>query len=234
MGAFALESLHVLITGVEVSLSRDVVRLFTAQGASVMAADNDMAKLARLDRDVSLYRARVETALINTGSASELRLFDENLRLLGKLPHLMICCCAAHGPARSGGLRSVRTAEVSAKPRPACAGALAAQILQPSLFLHVEPSLARFAGLGVLGRALSALAYPTLLAVLERKPGRGIFNPDAFVPYVRIASHVYSLQRQMDGASANPDGSVRPFSPARRRRQARSDLTTTAPRANAA
>jgi hypothetical protein len=234
MGAFALESLHVLITGVEASLSRDVVRLFTAQGAAVMAADNDMAKLARLDRDVSLYRARVETALINTSSASELRLFEANLRLLGKLPHLMICCCAAHGPAHSGGSRPVRIAEVSAKPRPPCAGVLAAQILQPSLFLHVEPTRARFAGLGFVGRGLSALAYPTLLAVLERKPGRGIFNPDAFVPYVRIASHVYSLQRQMDRASASPDGSVRPFSPARRQRQARSDLTTTATRANAA
>lgn len=229
MGALALESLHVLITGVEASLSRDVVRLFSAQGASVMAADNDMAKLTRLERDVSLYRARVEIAPINTGSTSEMRLFEENLRLLGKLPHLMICCCAAHGP-----VVSVRSREVSAKPKPVCAGVLAAQILQPSLFLHVEPGRPGVFGPGVLRKALSALTHPTLLAVLERKPGRGIFNPDAFVPYVRIASHIYSLQRQMDAASVSPDGSVRPFSPPRRRRQARSDLTTTAPRANAA
>jgi NAD(P)-dependent dehydrogenase (short-subunit alcohol dehydrogenase family) len=234
MGALALEGLNVLVTGVEASLSRDVVRLFTAQGASVMAADNDIGKLARLERDVSLYRSRVEAAPINTGSVSEMRLFEENLRLLRKLPHLMICCCAAHGPVRKG---QDRTREVSAKPRPVCAGALAAQILQPSLFLHVEP--VRPGALGPLGKAISALAYPTLLAVLERKPGRGIFNPDAFVPYVRIASHIYSLQRQMDAAAApqnssGPNGSVRAFSPPRRRRQASPDLTTSAPRATAA
>ncbi|HEX7758710.1 MAG TPA: hypothetical protein VF459_04360 [Caulobacteraceae bacterium] len=229
MGAFALESLNVLITGVEASLSRDVVRLFTTQGASVMAADNDMGKLARLERDVSLYRSRVEVAPINTGSVSEMRLFEENLRLLGKLPHLMICCCAAHGPVHSVRSRPAGMGEVSAKPKPVCAGAVAAQILQPSLFLHVEPHRQ-----GVFGKTISALAHPTLLAVLERKPGRGIFNPDAFVPYVRIASHLYSLQRQMDAAPASPDGSVRAFSPTRRRRQASPDLTTSAPRASAA
>ncbi len=225
MGALALENLNVLVTGVEVSLSRDVVRLFSTHGASVMAADNDSRKLTRLERDVSLYRAKVEIAPINLASAPELRLFDENLRLLGKLPHLIVCCCGAHGQPRSTGAAPARA---SAKSPAACAGALAAQVLQPSLFLHVEPSRP-----DIISRAISALAHPTLLAVLERKPGRGIFNPDAFVPYVRIASHIYSLRRQMDVSPA-PDGSVAAFPPDRRRRRAGTDFTTSAPRASAA
>lgn len=221
MGALALVSLNVLVTGVEASLSRDVVRLFSGQGASVMAADADARKLGRLERDVSLYRACVEAAPINTASVSELRLFEENLRLLGKLPHVMICCCPAHKARRQVG---------TAKSSAVCAGALAAQILQPSLFLHLEPNRA-----GLLGRALSVLAHPTLLAVLERKPGRGIFNPDAFTPYVRIASHIYSLRRQMDGAAATPDGSVTAFpSPRRKRRPADDHNGTTAQQASAA
>lgn len=226
MGALALQSLNVLVTGVEASLSRDVVRLFTAHGASVMAADNDSGKLTRLERDVSLYRCSVEALPINTGSASELRLFEENLRLLGKLPHLMVCCCSRREPTSKG-------SAISAGARVGCTGGMAAQILQPSLFLHAEPTAA-----GVLakrlGRAIATLAHPTILDVLERKPGRGIFNPDVSVPFVRIASHIYSLQRQMDVTPSTPDGSVRPFPPQRRKRQAPTDFSTTAPKASAA
>lgn len=229
MGALALESLNVLVTGIEASHSRDVVRLFSAQGASVMAADGDARKLSRLERDVALYRAKVEAAPINIASASELRLFEDNLRLLGRLPHLMICCCPAHG----AGQRTARAGKPGTGKREAfqasaeCAGALAARILQPSLFLHLEAGRA-----GIIGRALSVLAHPTLLAVLERKPGRGIFNPDVFTPYVRIAAHVYSLRRQQDVGASTPDGAVTPFPPARRRR--RPGTQPPAPQANAA
>jgi hypothetical protein len=222
MGALALESLNVLVTGIEASHSRDVVRLFSGQGASVMAADGDARKLSRLERDVALYRAKVEAAPINIGSVSELRLFDDNLRLLGRLPHLMICCCPAHGAGRRTGPN-----KFTAKAPAECAGALAARILQPSLFLHLEAGRA-----GIIGRALSVLAHPTLLAVLERKPGRGIFNPDAFTPYVRIAAHVYSLRRQQDVGAPTPDAAVTPFAPARRKR--RPGTQPPAPQANAA
>ncbi|MBS0411803.1 MAG: hypothetical protein JSR86_17935 [Proteobacteria bacterium] len=222
MGALALESLNVLVTGIEASHSRDVVRLFSAQGASVMAADGDARKLSRLERDVALYRAKVEAAPINIASASELRLFEDNLRLLGRLPHLMICCCPAHGAGRRGG-----STKFTAKAPAECVGALAARILQPSLFLHLEAGRP-----GIIGRALSVLAHPTLLAVLERKPGRGVFDPDAFTPYVRIAAHVYSLRRQQDVGAAAPDGAVTPFPPARRKR--RPGTQPPAPQANAA
>jgi len=216
MGALALEGLTVLVTGVEASLSRDVVRVFSGLGAAVMAADADTRKLHRLERDVALYRARVEAAPINLASSSELRLFEDNLRLLSRLPHVMICCCPAHKAGR----------HQTGKGHTGCVGRLAGQVLQPSLFLHLEPNRA-----GAIGRAFSGLAHPTLLSVLERKPGRGIFNPDASTPFVRIASHIFSLHRQMDGGAATPDGSVTAFPAPRRKRRAE---TPTAPRADAA
>ncbi|MGA0600574.1 hypothetical protein ACO2Q3_07700 [Caulobacter sp. KR2-114] len=216
MGALALEGLTVLVTGVEASLSRDLVRVFSGLGATVMAADADTRKLQRLERDVALYRARIEAAPINLASSSELRLFEDNLRLLGRLPHVMICCCPAHNAG----------AQRDAKGRTACVGRLAGQILQPSLFLHLEPNRA-----GAIGRALSGLAHPTLLSVLERKPGHGIFNPDASTRFVRIASHIFSLHRQMDVGTAAPDGSVTAFPAPRRKRRAE---TPTAPQADAA
>lgn len=219
MGAVALEGLNVLVTGAEASLSRDVVRVFSDLGAAVMAADSDARRLTRLQRDVALYRALVETAPINLASSSELRLFDDNLRLLGKLPHVMICCCPAH-KARQG------SDMTGGKGHTGCVGRLAAQVLQPSLFLHLEPNRA-----GAIGRALSGLTHPTLLSVLERKPGRGIFNPDASTPFVRIASHIFSLHRQIDVGAPSADGSVTAFPAPRRKRRAE---TPTAPQADAA
>jgi hypothetical protein len=186
MGALALETLHVLVTGVEASQSRDVVRLFSLHGAAVTAADRDVRALSRLHRDVSLYRAKLETAPINLGSTSELRAFDDHLRMVGRLPHVLVCCCAV--PGRE------------------CVGALAGQVLQPSLFLHAEPT-----GRGAVGRAIASLRHPTLLSVLGREPGRGIFSPHAVTSRVRIASSTYTLRRQIDMAST--DGDVRAFRP---------------------
>lgn len=189
MGPLALENLCVLITGVEASVSRDVVRQFSGLGASVTAVDLDVRRLSRLHRDVSLFRARLETAPINLASASELRSFEDHLRLVGRLPHVLVCCCPV--PGRE------------------CVGALAGQILQPSLFLHAEPT-----GRGVVGRAIASLKHPTLLSILGREPGRSLFSPNVTTPFVRIASHTYTLRRQIDMA-AN-DSSVRAFQTPRR------------------
>ena len=91
-GAF-LQKLQVMVIGVDTAVAREVVRLIVAEGASVIAADRDAAKLARLDRDVGLYRTRVETAVIDLASIGEVKLWEGSLRALGRLPHLMICCC---------------------------------------------------------------------------------------------------------------------------------------------
>jgi NAD(P)-dependent dehydrogenase (short-subunit alcohol dehydrogenase family) len=222
-GAF-LDKLQVLVTGVDTAIARDVVRLVAAEGASVIAADKDATRLARLDRDVGLFRAHVETAAIDLASTSEVRLWEGSLRAFARLPHLMICCCGAApcpsepiGPTRrrairpggrvNPGLADVALSEHEGRDCPAL---IARRVLQPTLFLHAEP-LRRSA----FNRALSVLRHPTLRGVLERAPGRGVFNPETAIPYVRIASRLYSLRRHADGDTA-PQGRLRLTSAARR------------------
>ena len=91
-----------------------------------------------------------------------------------------------------------------------CAGALTAQILQPSLFLHAQPT-----GKGVVSRAFSSLENTLpLLSVLGRKPGHGVFSQHGSRPSCGSPSHTYSLRRQIDMAATG--GSVRPLTPSRR------------------
>ena len=42
------------------------------------------------------------------------------------------------------------------------------------------------------------LRHPTLRGLLERAPGRGVFSAERAIPYVRIASELYSLRRGID------------------------------------
>jgi hypothetical protein len=211
MSLQAFEKLQVLVTGVDAAIARDVVRVIVCEGASVIAADKDAAKLARLDRDLGLFRTPVETAQIDLSSPAEMRLWEASLSGSGRLPHLMICCCGgAGGPAgRKGAGQVAQPSDValSEHRRPNCPGLLAERLLQPALFLHAEPLRQ-----SVFDRALAVIRHPTLRGVLARTPGRGVFNPAGLVPYVRIASHVYSMRRQLDGAP-NKDGRLRLVAP---------------------
>jgi NAD(P)-dependent dehydrogenase (short-subunit alcohol dehydrogenase family) len=198
MSSPVLDKLHVMVTGVDTAIARDVVRLLVAEGASVIAADRDAEKLARLDRDVGLYRTRVETAAIDLSNISEIRLWETSLRAFNRLPHLMVCCCGSPACATvaktSGARRHLSDVALSEHKSRNCPAAVAERVLAPTLFLHAEP-LRRSA----FDRALSVLRHPTLRGVLERGPGRGVFSPESVTPYVRIASHVYSMRRQLDG-----------------------------------
>ena len=78
--------------------------------------------------------------------------------------------------------------------RQRCPAAIAERVLQPTLFLHAEPTRR-----SVFDRALAVLRHPTLRGLLERAPGRSVFSAERAVPYVRIASQLYSLRRQIDG-----------------------------------
>jgi hypothetical protein len=210
MGALALSKLHVLITGAGASISRDAARLLASHGASVMAADPDARVLARLARDVSLYGAQIETAILNLGSASAIRIADDHLRLTGRSPHVVICCCGHHGAD--------------------CCGSVAAQVLQPSLFLQLAPRPR-----GRLARAIEGLKHPTLVQLLARKPGRGVFDPNTTIPFVRIASHLYALNKGFEAApqkaaSQTEAASAAPTS----RRRTPSAVSSTSPRADAA
>jgi NAD(P)-dependent dehydrogenase (short-subunit alcohol dehydrogenase family) len=199
MSAPILDKLQVLVTGVDAAVARDVARLIAAEGSNVVAADRDPARLARLQRDLGLYRTRIETAQVDLASQAEVRLWGESLGVLGRLPHVMICCCgspAPHAPptARKRVADPAADVALSEARRHRCPAIIAERLLQPTLFLHAEPTRR-----SVFDRALAVLRHPTLRGLLERAPGQGVFNAERAIPYVRIASRVYSVRRQIDG-----------------------------------
>ena len=216
MSAPVLEKLQVLVTGVDAAIARDVARLVASDGASVVAADRDQAKLARLQRDLGLYRTQIETAAVDLGSQAEVRLWEASLAGLGRLPHLLICCCGSPASQTSGGQASgddrgassrLHDVTLSEGRRRACPALIAERVLRPTLFLHAEPTRR-----SVFDRALAVLRHPTLRGLLERAPGRSVFSPDQAIPYVRIASQIYSLRRQIDG-DGPPPGRIRLIPP---------------------
>jgi hypothetical protein len=199
MSAQAFEQLQVLMTGVDAAIARDVARLIVAEGGRVVAADKEAAKLTRLERDLGLYRTSIETAQIDLGNQADVRLWEASLGAARRLPHLMICCCGSpaeqlsrpKSPRQITQLHDVSLGEHRARNCPAL---IAERVLQPALFLHAEP-MRRTA----FDRALAVVRHPTLRGVLARAPGRSVFNPASLIPYVRIASHVYSMRRLPDG-----------------------------------
>src|SRR6185312_1889249 len=217
MNAPALDKLQVLVTGVDAALARDVARLVAAEGASVLAADREPARLARLERDLGLFRTRIETAPIDLGSQAEVRLWEQSLSAFGRLPHVMICCCglpASPRPGRQGPARHADRDAAAVRPddvtlsearRRRCPAEIAERVLKPALFLHAEPTRR-----SVFNRALAVLRHPTLRGLLERAPGRGVFSAERAIPYVRIASELYSLRGRIrlippDSASRQAD-----------------------------
>ncbi len=218
MSAQPFEKLQVLMTGVDAAIARDVARMIVSEGGSVVAADRDKAKLARIERDLGLYRASIETAQVDLGSPAEVRLWEASLSAFGRLPHLMICCCGVVAGVNSRDTTSAintQPMDVALREHKGrdCPAALAERILQPALFLHAE--ILRHSAFD---RAIAVIRHPTLRGVLARTPARGVFNPAGLIPYVRIASQVYSVRRQLDGEitrggrlrllppSANPPG----------------------------
>jgi hypothetical protein len=168
-----LAGLRVLMIGVEPLISRDVARALKAEQALVTAAAREERVLARLQRDLGLYRTTVDAAAIDLASASEMRLFAMNLQGQGALPHLLICCC----------------------PDIACPLPLAQSALQPSLVLHVLPPARSW-----LGRLARWLQVPPLAALFEARRRVALFDADARPGRVRIAGHVFSLRRGEEAA----------------------------------
>ena len=171
-----LNDLEVLVVGVEQLISRDVLCALVADGASVTAAAREERVLEHLQRDLGLYRTSVEVAHIDLFSASEMRLFADNLRAQRRLPHLIICC-------RPNGERLM---------------ALAGPLLQPSLVLEAPPPAATR-----LGRAVAAMHLPSLSALLTRGRRRTLFHPQAGGRRVLIGGHVFDLRR-WEGAAVVP------------------------------
>ena len=223
MLAKPLEKLHVLVTGVHAAVARDVVRLLAQDGGRVIAADRDPDALDRLACDIGLYRTEIEVAQVDLGAPSEVKLWEATLAAFERRPHLMICCCGspAHhlsASARRDSAAAPDDVALSEQSDGRCLAAVAERILRPALFLHAEPLRH-----SAFNRALAVLRHPTLRGVLERSPGRGLFNPSSAIPYVRVASHLYALRRPIDG---EPPGD--------RRARLVSPPTPTPGRANAA
>jgi hypothetical protein len=169
-----LEGLQVLVTGIGALISRGVAQALVAEKALVTAVDGDPRILERFQRDLGLYRTTANVAAIDLFSGSEMGLFAENLQSLGRLPHLVVCCC-------DGG---------------ACPATLAAGVLQPSLVLHaLAPS-----GAGLL-RAFATIGVPSLPGLLEPGRRKGIFATRGGPRRVSISGHLFSLGRG-EGASA--------------------------------
>ena len=163
-----LEGLQVLVTGIEPLSSRDVVRDLLAERAQVTAVHAEDQVLRRLQRDLGLFRTTVGIASVDLFSRSEMRLFEDNLRGQGGLPHMIVCCC--------------EDAE--------CPAALAASLLQPSLVLHALPA----AGTR-LERALFALRTASLPALIQQARRNGGFDLHTRPKLVSIAGHVFGLHR---------------------------------------
>lgn len=168
MSRSRLDGLKVLVVGIEALISRDVVRALVADGAHATAA-SDARAVASLQRDLGVYRTTVAAAPVELSSPSEMRLFAENLKGLGALPHLIVCCC--QDGCRGG----------------ACPTSLAAPWLEPTLVLHAAPRPRSW-----LARALARWRAPTLPVALERQ---GLFNPAAGPRPVRIGPHPFVLSR---------------------------------------
>lgn len=173
-----------LLTGAGAPITCDVVRLLATEDALVTAADESAPVLARLQRDLGLYRTSVKTAHVDLLSYTEMRLFADNLQGLGVLPHLIICCCDGKN----------------------CPAGLAASLLQPSLFVHALP-IARWRLL----RIVDALAIPSLPQLLDQRRVRGMLPLREGSVRVSIAGHPFSVERcaHAPEPALEPRGSTR-------------------------
>ena len=225
MTAPSLEKLQVLVTGVDAAIARDVARLVAGEGASVLAADRDPATLAAArarsrplphpDRDRGGRPGQPGRGAALGGAAGRLRTPAARDDLL-----LRLAGAAAAVEPRDDGQAPRPAASRAGQPddvtltearRQRCPAAIAERVLQPTLFLHAEPSRR-----SAFDRALAVLRHPTLRGLLERAPGRSVFSPERAVPYVRIASQLYSLRRQTRRRARRPGGSASSHPPMRR------------------
>jgi hypothetical protein len=161
-----LAGLQILATGIESLMSREVVRLLVSEGAVVTAADRDERALNRFQRDLGLYRTSALLAPIDLFSKSEMQLFAQNMQYLGRLPHLIVCCCE----------------------KAACPATLAAWLMQPSFLLHASPR-----GCARLPRIISEINIPSLCDLLATQRQPALFDPRARPRRTSIAGYVFDL-----------------------------------------
>ena len=228
MWTAVLDELRVLLTGIEAAIARGIVRLTVAEGASVMAADGDAASPPG-STATWVYFARVETAHVNLANQDEVKLWEGSLRAFDRLPHLLICGCNAPvcwpEPAMPSAWRRQTSAASDVALSEWNRARLSGAGRQRGSAADAVPARRTAAPPGLQSARSRCFAPSHAPGVLDRSPGGGAFDPDTAIPYVRTASHPYSIRRQIDGDTA-PQGRIRLTpAPARVARRAEQALT---------
>jgi hypothetical protein len=171
--ASRLDGLKVMVLGLDDHISREVVCALSRQRAKVTAV-GDAGEVELLRRDLELLGARATLAPLETIDATEARLMADNLRALGQLPNVIVCC----------------------RPSADAPASVLVQALRPTLALHLAQTRpAR----GV--RALGAGASTTRsLAALLDDPG--LFDPTRTLSRVRLGGRLFDVRRREPALAA--------------------------------
>ena len=160
-----LEGLRVIVFGLRHHVSRDTVRYLVSNRADVTVA-GPVGEVELLRRDLELMNTQVNLAPLDAISDSEIRLMTDSLRGLGKLPHVIVCCCAGGD----------------------CSMSVVVPVMQPTLMLH----LAAIGSMGP-GRGGPAVAAKTLAALLNDP---GLFDPARALSKVRLGRRLFDVSRR--------------------------------------
>jgi len=160
-----LEGLRVTVLGLRHHVSRDTVRYLERQKADVTVA-GPPKEVELLRRDLELLHVKVKLAPIDTITGSEVRLITENLRALGQLPHVIVCCCTDSD----------------------CWAQTFVPVMQPTLALHLAAN-----GTAGAGGNPPVFATRTLAALLR---DRGLFDPSRALAKVRLGRGLFDVSRR--------------------------------------
>lgn len=160
-----IEGLRVTVFGLRNHVSRDAVRDLVRQKANVTVAGKP-GEVELLRRDLELLKTKVNLAPLDTISMPEIQLMTDSLRALGKLPHVVVCCC-------SGG---------------DCTASVVVPVMQPTLSLHLAGN-----GAAGSGRSRPAFAARTLASLLNDP---GLFDPARTLSRVRLGRRLFDVSRR--------------------------------------
>jgi len=160
-----LEGLRVTVFGLRDHISRDTVHYLVRKRAIVTVA-GQACEVELLRRDLELLNTQVSLAPLDIIDEAEVRLVTDSLRALGKLPHVIVCCCAGGD----------------------CPIPIVGPVMQPSLVLHLAAN-----GLMEPRRGRPALAARTLAALLNDS---GLFDPARALAKVRLGLRLFDVSRR--------------------------------------
>lgn len=163
-----LDGLKIMVVGLGDHVSREVIGALHREGAKVTVT-GVANEVELLRRDLELTGAQASLAPLETIDATEARLLADELRALGQLPSVVVCCSAG--------------VDVQA--------ALLIQALQPTLALHLDKT-APTGSRPFAGRALADLLDDPGLFDTSRTLSRVRLGARLF--QVRRRDHVFAAR----------------------------------------